>query len=436
MTPTRIGVVGEVFLDVHAGRPDAPPSRLGGVLHACRTLSALGAPFSCAAIMPEYLVEATIAECADLGGGCEALGLISGSPNVAIYADARESGDQGVLMPVLVGSHECTMREEALDALVQELSDALIIPGYYPFEPIAHRLADSGVRLHVDVAYDIALETVLGGPPIETIFLSTSSELFLSRWSSNPATAWDELSAITKTLVLKESRGGSRAYSADGCIFAPAFVGQTQHSIGVGDCFDATYVHLLGTGPSERLQSCSLVAAAYASAWERDQFVDTTTSILGGDPPPAHITISLPWEVRPQHSIYIAAPDFPGVNVAPLEDLLRALEYHNFHCRLPIRENGLADTTLGTEELKSFCDADLKLLDECELLLAVLLFDDPGTLIELGIAAERGVPVIVYDPYDQARNVMLRCVPNLVSSDPSAVVTEVFRAIGDAHARH
>lgn len=435
MTPAQIGVVGEVFLDVQPGLSGAPSSRLGGALHACRTLSALGAPFACSAIMPDYLADATIAECAVLGGTCEALGLVSGSPNVAIYSDTRESGNQGVLMPVLVGSHECAVLEKALGTLASGLSDALIIPGFYPFEMVARRLADSGVRLHVDIAYDIGLDTVLGGPPIETIFLSTSSELFLARWSSNPAAAWHELSAITRTLVLKESRGGSRAYFSGGCILAPAFVGPTQHSIGVGDSFDATYVHLLGAEPAERLQSCSMVAAAYASTWDQDRFAEATTSILGGNRPPAHAPISLPWEARPRHSIYIAAPDFPGVNLTPLEDLLRALEYHNFNCRLPIRENGLADTTLSTEELGAFCDADLKLLDECELLLAVMLFDDPGTLIEVGIAAERGVPVIVYDPYDRARNVMLRCVPNLVSSDPSAVVTEVFRAIGEAHAR-
>lgn len=434
MTPARIGVVGEVFLDVHPGLCDAPPSRLGGALHACRTLSALGASFACAAIMPSYLVDGTIAECAGLGGTCETLGLISGSPNVAVYGDARESGDQGVLMPVLVGSHKCAMLEEALDTLAAGLSDALIIPGVYPLEAVTRRLADSGVRLHVDIAYDIGLDAVLDGPPVETIFLSTSSELFLARWSSNPSAAWDELSAIARTLVLKESRGGSRAYSADGYVLAPAFVGPTQHSIGVGDCFDATYVHLAGEKSADVLQCCSMVAAAYASTWEQDRFAEATTLILEGNRLPAHDPISLPWEVRPRHSIYIAAPDFPGVNLAPLEELLTALEYHNFHCRLPIRENGLADTTLSTEELEGFCDADLKLLDECELLLAVMLFDDPGTLIEVGIAAERGVPVVVYDPYDRARNVMLRCVPNLLSSDLSAVVTEVFRAIGEAHA--
>jgi len=45
------------------------------------------------------------------------------------------------------------------------------------------------------------------------------------------------------------------------------------------------------------------------------------------------------------------------------------------------------------------------------------------------LAARAGKPVIVYDPYNQARNVMLRCVPKLVSSDLSEILSAVFESV-------
>ena len=73
------------------------------------------------------------------------------------------------------------------------------------------------------------------------------------------------------------------------------------------------------------------------------------------------------------------------------------------------------------------CEADVKLMDECKIMLAVLLSDDPGTLIEIGMGVERKMPVIVYDPYNRATNLMLTQLPNLVSSDLDQIITAVFK---------
>jgi nucleoside 2-deoxyribosyltransferase len=55
-----------------------------------------------------------------------------------------------------------------------------------------------------------------------------------------------------------------------------------------------------------------------------------------------------------------------------------------------------------------------------------LLYDDPGTLIEIGLAIERKIPVIVFDPFSRATNLMLTELPTLVSSDLDKVLTEIF----------
>ena len=78
------------------------------------------------------------------------------------------------------------------------------------------------------------------------------------------------------------------------------------------------------------------------------------------------------------------------------------------------------------ERRQTLCDADMRLLDECQLLVAVMLYDDPGTLIEIGIAVEREIPVIVYDPYSRADNLMLTQLPFCVSSDLDQVISAVF----------
>jgi nucleoside 2-deoxyribosyltransferase len=60
-------------------------------------------------------------------------------------------------------------------------------------------------------------------------------------------------------------------------------------------------------------------------------------------------------------------------------------------------------------------------------MLAVMLFDDPGTLIEIGMAIQRGMPLIVYDPYRRADNLMLTQLPDLVSDSLDEIMTAVFK---------
>ena len=61
------------------------------------------------------------------------------------------------------------------------------------------------------------------------------------------------------------------------------------------------------------------------------------------------------------------------------------------------------------------------------MMLAVLLYNDPGTLIEIGVAVERGMPVLVYDPYSIAENCMLTEIPNVVSASADQIISELFK---------
>ena len=58
----------------------------------------------------------------------------------------------------------------------------------------------------------------------------------------------------------------------------------------------------------------------------------------------------------------------------------------------------------------------------------MLLFSDPGTLMELGYAKAKGLPVILWDPYGRADNVWLQMLPDAVVGELDDVIQEVFLA--------
>src|SRR5205085_11772199 len=125
--------------------------------------------------------------------------------------------------------------------------------------------------------------------------------------------------------------------------------------------------------------------------------------------------VFLPWELRQTLNIYIAAPDFTFINTSHIDELENALRYHNFVPHRPIKENGQMEENASKQRKQELVTNDLELMDQCFLMIAVLLYDDPGTLIEIGFAKAKEIPVIVYDPYKSATNCMLTELPDLVS---------------------
>lgn len=69
---------------------------------------------------------------------------------------------------------------------------------------------------------------------------------------------------------------------------------------------------------------------------------------------------------------------------------------------------------------------DMELLNDAKILIAILLYDDPGTLIEIGLAIAKGIPTLVYDPYNKATNCMLTEIPSLVTDNLDKILSEVF----------
>lgn len=430
-----ICLVGDVIVDVTLKSEDTPlKMRLGGIVHAARALWALEIPYAIAYFAPEYLdthIRKYLSElnCLD----CYKLGNTYNCPNVMLIGEVKEVGDQGYEF-LLRDDIEITYYENEFENL-RKYEDIFFISGNYDFSKISESLFHK-CNIFIDAANNVEDLTYFDSvkTPIDTIFISTSSTIFKKHYEKGTFKIDNFFSIfkdVSEKVVLKENRGGSRAYDfrTSELVHICAQTTQVVHSVGVGDVYDATYISLKDkVGFSGSLNYASWIATEYGKTTYPQDFktmvqrvmklnVDDVVS-LGG--------CFLPWEIREKGHVYIAAPDFDFVNIQPIDHLCACLEYHNFTPHRPIKENGQMEKNASPARKHEIFSADMVLMDKCNSMIAVLLYDDPGTLIEIGIAAERNMPVFVYDPYNRASNCMLTQLPELVSSDLDEIISALF----------
>ena len=428
-------LVGEVFVDFTITVSGTENKlRLGGITHAARGFYALNAPFRAAAILPAYLVDRSREYFEKLG--CiefHVLGTVNGAPNLTVIFDPTEVADQ---------QYETLLRDEKTIQLskepieVQE-GDILLFPGTYNLKNACSLLPKSS-RLHLDVAYDIEDPACVADLPqrVETILISTSSELFKSKQGNGIA---DLLTAFSDskptTLILKENRGGSRLISAgSGEIEAlPAQLGTTINSVGVGDVFAAAYVAHFSKGSIEAGWRATYASAAYSQTTCPDLFSTYVQRdlLLSLDEMRALWGTFLPWEQRQQSSIYLAAPDFLAADRTAIELALASLDYHNFHVRRPVMENGEIPLNSGAAILQRTYEADCDLLAQCQLVFAIPTNRDPGTLVEIGLAIQSKIPVVVFDPTGENANTMVMAGSSHYSHDLDSCLNAVFQLLSN-----
>lgn len=435
---TKVCIIGQALVDVtFLGIENEPKLRLGGIAHAGRALWALNTPYVMAYCAPQYLDDQVLEFASGHAGTAQKIGEVIGCPNVVTVGEPTEAGQQRYEY-LLRDEQKTSINEEALRILCEdsEITDFLVFPGGFPLEPVLRLIGGTKAGIHIDMNFEPDDTKVLAslGRPFDTLILSTSSDAFLKRYGGAiDALRKEHLPAYGQALVFKENRGGSRFFSSYTDALPILIKAQNRHvlhSIGVGDCFDAVYVVCRHTMDNNvALSYASSIAAEYASTTHPDDFKAAASGVLqiSKEDIVELAGVSLPWETRPECHIYIAAPDFNHVDRKPIERIIECLKYHNFSPRRPVIENGEMGKDADAQRRQRLCDADLQLMGECRLMIAVLLFNDPGTLIEIGLAVERGMPVLVYDPYNCADNLMLTQLPNLVSSNLDEIISGVFK---------
>ena len=430
----RICIVGDILVDVSLKSKGNPlKMRLGGIVHAARCLWAMDIEYSIAYFAPSYL-DVHIHDYL-INHGCSEiikLGNIDNCPYLMLIEEVKEIGDQGYDF-VLRDDVKISYYDDEIKKLAQ-YEDLFFISGNYDYSHLAESVSVNG-RIHFDIANNVRdLSFLKTEKKIETIFLSTSSNIFADNYDPDSFSVicfFDLFKPLSKRVILKENRGGSRAFDFDTgqLVQIPSQTQKIKHSVGVGDVYDVVYIALSNSKAfSGALNYSSWIATEYAKTTYPSDFKSMVLRILN-TPIPEIVELGgciLPWECRRKCHIYIAAPDFNFINRSPIDILENSLLYHNFTPHRPIKENGQMEENANWSRKQELFVKDMALLDKCNMLIAVLLYNDPGTLIEIGLAAEKKIPTIVYDPFCIAKNCMLTQLPDLVSSDLDEIISEVF----------
>lgn len=427
-------LVGEVYIDFTLPKGNADSKlRLGGIVHAARGLWAIDASFAVAAVCPGYLVDQARAYLGSLG--CREfiwLAEVKGAPNVMAIGDPTELADQAY-QDILRDEKSVEFLDDA--GGIEAFKACLIFPGKYDLTILKSRLAED-VRVSVDIAYDLhdleELSPFKGH--LVTIITSTSSPMFLAKASENESILLDALrDLLPQAILLKENRGGSRVFdlSTNSEDEVPALLGETVNSVGVGDVYSAVFVSMLVEDVFDAAWKAARIATYYAQTtypddFKRDAQRGLALSVnqmrgLGG-------TV-LPWHARPSFQIYLAAPDFSYVDRKHIEEVVAALAYHNFRLRRPIQENGELNTQSLMHEMRAAYLADVVLLEECDVVFALPLERDPGTLVEIGLAIGAKKPVITYDPLKENANTMVMAGSAVYSDNLDICLNGLFEVM-------
>ena len=431
-------VIGEVFIDTHLDIIDSsgPLVRLGGIFHSARAFNVLNIDYALAYYAPSYLDDDINYWALYLSTkGCYKIGNINRAPNVMLVNESKEVGDQGYYN-ILKDQAEYSNTDDIRNIIhIVNPTDILLYPGRYDTVGLLNTLHDFKGRIHIDFHYDS--ENILKSfkQEIETIILSTSSDFFKTVCRGSFEELIKYISEYNiKYLLMKENRGGSFCYSLKEQLRyeAASYYVPTMHSVGVGDVYNSVFVsNIFEADVGKRMRLAALIAAKYAETLSHEKYKETAKLVLDSiDELNELIGIRLSWEDRKRINIYLAAPDFPDVNTELLDKLYSSLIYHNFSPRLPIRENGICNGDVSAQDELRIYHKDLNLLDDCNLLIAVLLFNDPGTLVELGMFKEAGKPTIVFDPFSCCDNMFVRHTPDYLCKTIADVIGSVYLCMG------
>lgn len=427
-------VVGELVVDYTLARQGAMCKlRLGGIAHAARGLWAAEIDYSVAAFCPKYLVGEAENYLKRLG--CKEfiwLGDVVGAPSVIVISDVREVSNQG---------YEDLMRNTKMVEIhdpiprLDEYRQAIVFPGKFDINILANSFAKD-VQLSFDISYDLESFSLLKPfqGRIKALIISTSSPLFTKLAKIDIHGLLEAARALSpEVLLLKENRGGSRLFhfSQDVVEEIPAMLGRTVNSVGVGDVYSSVMVGLSRKGWREAAWRGCQSATIYSQSTFPDDIkrdvqrefqlsIEVLSSLEG---------VVLPWHERQNYSIYFAGPDFTYVEKQEIDHAAESLAYHNFKVRRPIAEHGELKQSANEGEMRITYLRDCQLLKECEVVFAVPLGRDPGTLVEIGMAMALGKPVITYDPRGENKNTMVVAGSFVYSADIDDCLNGIFKAI-------
>jgi hypothetical protein len=199
------------------------------------------------------------------------------------------------------------------------------------------------------------------------------------------AKALCEIDSAAVVVVKRGSKGALVAYEG-ALTVVPAFRTARVWPIGSGDVFAAIFAHYwatLGVEPIEAAQKASLATAYYCETRSLP-IPDSSLSEIGFAPHPAPIP-----EGGTSPVVYLAGPFFNMAERWLVNEAREALLDQGVAVFSPKHDVGLGHA-------RDVVPADVKAINDCTAMIALLPSLDAGTIFEVGYARAIGKPVVVF----------------------------------------
>ena len=126
-------------------------------------------------------------------------------------------------------------------------------------------------------------------------------------------------------------------------------------------------------------------------------------------------------------NIYLAGPFFSEQEISWINYVKRMLEIRGINVLSPMHENGIIKSDFTEEQQREVFKADIKLLEQSNLVVALIDYEDGGTCFEIGYAYKENIPVIGYKTSMNRLNNMLKFGCEKVVYTIEQLVEEIWK---------
>lgn len=200
-----------------------------------------------------------------------------------------------------------------------------------------------------------------------------------------------------EVVVVKSGPVGALVFDRNGVTQIPAHRSERVWTIGSGDVFAAIFAARWGAHDDSATHAALLASRAVADYAGSMSLPSPTSESLNRD------TLSTT-TTKPGRA-YLAAPFFTLGQRWLVDEARQGLTELGIDVFSPVHD-------VGHGPAKVVADADLKALDECDRVFAILDGLDSGTIFEIGYARARGIPV-----YALAQSVGVEDLKMIIGSD-------------------
>ena len=191
-----------------------------------------------------------------------------------------------------------------------------------------------------------------------------------------------------EVVVIKRGSLGAIVVTSESSKNIPAFWTESVWPIGSGDVFAAVFAHYWAEKEKDAFDAA--IQASLATAYySNSRALPVPLELTGSDSPPIPILISPSTFPVTHNRVYLAGPFFTMAQRWMVGESKLYLQDQGFSIFSPLHDVGFGSAA-------HVVPADIKALDECDVVFAIVDGLDSGTIFEIGYARAKGKPVIAF----------------------------------------